>query len=222
MIVIQTYKASWPAEFNATRVQLASLLGERARRIAHIGSTSVPGLGAKDIIDVQIGVDDLGRDIELKLSAAGYEFVATHASDHLPEGDKGSRNRWMKLFFRTQPGVRPCNVHVRVQGHPNFRYALLFRDYLRAHDGARLAIEVVKRQLARLHGNDVDAYYALKDPVYDLIWEAANEWASYSGWCPETAPDAQSFFPANAHRVPPYADGGCLLFNSSKDSIGSN
>jgi GrpB-like predicted nucleotidyltransferase (UPF0157 family) len=190
MIVIHPYRAAWPAEFDTIRNELASLLGERARKIAHIGSTSVPGLAAKDVIDIQIGVDDLASDIVSRLSAAGYEFVAKHGSDHVPEGEEGLPDRWRKLYFRGRSGLRPCHIHVRVRNNPNHRYALLFRDYLRAHAGARMIIELIKRELARLHGNDADAYYAVKDPVYDLIWQAANEWAVYSGWHQDAAPDA--------------------------------
>ena len=190
MIVIHPYKTIWPTEFKAIQSDLSGALGKRARRIAHIGSTSVPGLAAKDVIDIQVGVDDLGSDIVSELSAAGYAFVANYGSDHVPEGDEGSPDRWRKLYFGGRPGLRPCHIHVRILNNPNHRYALLFRDYLRAHVRARMTIELIKRELARLHGNDADAYYAVKDPVYDLIWQAANDWAAHTGWHQDAAPDA--------------------------------
>ena len=190
MIVIHPYKASWPREFAQIRNHLASVVGARSKHIAHIGSTAVPGLAAKDIIDVQIGVDELTSDMVSILAAADYEFVAKHSSDHVPAGDVDSAERWTKLYFRGRPGLRPCHIHIRDRSNPNHRYALLFRDYLRAHSGARLTVELVKRQLARLHGDDVDAYYDLKDPVYDLVWHAANDWATHSGWRHEAATEA--------------------------------
>ena len=63
---------------------------------------------------------------------------------------------------------RRVNLHVRVAGRANQRYPLLFRDYLRANAVAREAYAEVKRELARLHPADVDAYYAIKDPVCDI------------------------------------------------------
>lgn len=190
MIVIHPYRTSWPAEFSAIRDQLARVLANRARHIAHIGSTAVPGLGAKDIIDVQVGVDALDAGIPADLSAAGYVFVARHSNDHVPQGAAGTTDDWRKMYFRGPAGFRPCHIHIRVQGSANYRYALLFRDYLRAHPEARMTIELVKRELARLHGNDADAYYAIKDPVYDLVWHAATEWARRSGWHHASAPEA--------------------------------
>lgn len=188
-IVIRPYSPSWKADFSSLKEDLFRAMGPQARRIAHIGSTSVPGLGAKDIIDIQVGVDALNDDLVSSLVEAGYEFVARHASDHVPQGDVSAPEGWKKLFFRGAPQKRACHVHVRVIGSPNHRYALVFRDYLRVHEQARLTVELIKRELARLHGNDADAYYAVKDPVYDLVWQAANDWSVRSGWSEERASD---------------------------------
>ena len=94
-----------------------------------------------------------------------------------------------QAVFPPAPGQRPCHIHLRAQGSLNHRYALLFRDYLRAHDSARLTVDQIKRELARLHGGDEDAYYALKDPVYDLVWLAAGAWAARTNWHAESASD---------------------------------
>jgi len=110
--------------------------------------------------------------------------------DHLPPGADAPPDQWQKLYFRSTPPIRPCHIHLRVLGSANQRYALLFRDYLRVHPGARRTIDVIKRQLARLHGSDADAYYAVKDPVYDLVWESAQEWARRSGWEASSASEA--------------------------------
>lgn len=187
MIVIHPYQPTWPAEFQALRARLAQALGGRARHIAHIGSTAVPGLGAKDIIDIQVGVDRLEPALTASLCEAGCEFVARHALDHVPEGAEALQEAWSKLYFRTLPPLRPAHIHVRVVGSANHRYALLFRDYLRHHPGQRQTIERVKRELARLHGDDSDAYYAIKDPVYDLVWRAAEDWARATDWSIEQA-----------------------------------
>jgi hypothetical protein len=123
-------------------------------KIAHIGSTAVPGLAAKDIIDIQIGVHDLALDVRSKLSEAGYEFIAKHSSDHVPQGDGGIAGRWNKLYFHGRAGSS------------------------------------MSRPRSRPEKPNADAYYAVKDPVYDLVWHAANEWAEHSGWRHETSPES--------------------------------
>lgn len=190
MIVLHPYNRDWPVEFAAIRARLVDALGTRARHIAHIGSTAVPGLAAKDIIDIQVAVQALGPDLVAALGASGFEHVPKHPVDHTPPGADDPADQWRKLYFRSVPPERPCHVHVRVLGNANQRYALLFRDYLRQHPGSRMTIEVIKRELARLHGNDADAYYAVKDPVYDLIWQAAQAWAQRCGWRHDAASEA--------------------------------
>jgi GrpB-like predicted nucleotidyltransferase (UPF0157 family) len=172
----------WPNEFDTIRFSLLEILGPLALRIDHIGSTSVPGLGAKDVIDVQITVRALTPDVRDKLIGAGYEYSEVHSHDHVPLGEDNDTRLWAKLVFHEPPGQRPANAHVRVDGNPNQRYALLFRDYLRAHPNSAQSIELIKREIAKRHADDPDAYYDIKDPVYDLIWDAALDWSRHTGW----------------------------------------
>jgi GrpB-like predicted nucleotidyltransferase (UPF0157 family) len=165
-------------EFAVIQAALAEVLGSAAQRIDHIGSTAVPGLGAKDVIDVQITVTALTPEVRDRLAAAGYPYVAKHNRDHVPQGAPAEPHLWAKYLFHEIPGQRPANIHVRVAGNPNQRYPLLFRDYLRAHPAVAATIELIKRELAARHADDADAYYAIKDPVYDLVWRAAQEWAA--------------------------------------------
>jgi len=181
-IIITDYNPAWLHEFAAIRASLMEILGVLALRIDHIGSTSVPGLGAKDIIDIQITVRELTPEIPQRLTAAGYEHRADSTHDHVPLGEDGDPALWAKLFFRQPSGQRRAHVHVRVQGNPNQRYPLLFRDYLRAHPNSARSIELIKRQIARYHPDDIEAYLDIKDPVYDLIWDAAQDWASNTNW----------------------------------------
>ncbi len=186
MLVIKPYQPTWPAEFEAIATALTHALGPLALRIDHIGSTSVPGLGAKDIIDVQITVAALSSEMEAALVSAGYPLTS-HQSDHVPLGGDPAPDLWAKRLFKERPGERRANIHVRIDGNPNQRYPLLFRDYLRAHPHSASTVELIKRELVRYHADDVEAYYDIKDPVYDLIWEAAQEWATATGWMPEPA-----------------------------------
>jgi GrpB-like predicted nucleotidyltransferase (UPF0157 family) len=181
-IVIQQYSERWPSEFAKVHELLGAALGDVADRIDHIGSTSVPGLAAKDIIDVQVGVADLG-DPRLVPALEGLGCQATDiTSDHVPPGDRSGPAGWGKRYFRPPAVWRPTHLHVRETGRPNYRYALLFRDYLRHSGGAAAAYAQVKVALARLHPEDAQAYYDVKDPVCDLIMDAAEQWADRIGW----------------------------------------
>lgn len=183
-IVIRGYDPDWPAAFEALRARLSRALGPLAVRIDHIGSTAVPGMGAKDIVDVQVTVAAFASPIDAALAAAGFVCVADIRADHVPFGADPAPALWEKRLYRDPPPARPANVHVRLAGNPNQRYPLLFRDYLRAHPHAAGSVVIIKQQLARHLGHDVAAYYDVKDPVYDLIWEAAEAWAAQTGWRP--------------------------------------
>ena len=182
MIVIKGYDPKWTQEFESIRNSLAEILGLHALRIDHIGSTSVPGLGAKDVIDIQVTVQELSPKIVQKLVNAGYEHLGNITHDHVSRGEDEDPRLWEKLIFNQPQGQRRANIHVRVEGNPNQRYPLLFRDYLRAHPNSARSIELIKREIAKRHADDIEAYYDIKDPVYDLIWDAALEWAKYTNW----------------------------------------
>jgi GrpB-like predicted nucleotidyltransferase (UPF0157 family) len=183
-ITIEPYSERWPAEFATVADLLREALGDAAVRIDHIGSTSVPGLAAKDVIDVQVGVTDLD---DPRLVAAFEQLGAAATditTDHVPPDDRSGPEAWEKRYFRPPVTWRPTHLHVRATGRANFRYALLFRDYLRHSPTAAGAYARVKEALARLHPDDVDAYYDVKDPVCDLVMDAAGRWAAEVAWSP--------------------------------------
>src|ERR1035437_4223961 len=182
MIVILDYQPRWPREFEVLKASLALALGPLAERLVHIGFTAVPGLGAKDVIDIQVTVRTLAPEITERLTAAGYEHRPTVDRDHVPKGENPDPALWRKLFFYRQELMRKVNLHARIAGHPNQRYAILFRDYLRIHPNSAQSIELIKREIAKRHAADEEAYYDIKDPIYDLVWEAAKEWAELTGW----------------------------------------
>jgi GrpB-like predicted nucleotidyltransferase (UPF0157 family) len=184
MITIVPYDPTWPSAFITVARPLRTRLETQAVRIDHIGSTAVPGLAAKDKIDIQVTIRDF-RAIEQIIAAitnVGYQFYPDVTHDHRPPDETGPDNDWEKALFTSSPGYRPANIHVRAEGRPNQRYALLFRDYLRVHPVAIGAYAEMKRQLARYHPDDLDFYYDIKDPVCDIIIDAAEEWARHTGW----------------------------------------
>ncbi len=185
MIQITPYRSEWPQEFASIGEHIRAALGETALCIDHIGSTAVPGLAAKDIIDVQITVNELSDAIEHRLLAAGYRASGeVWRVDHVPPGAPADEQQWVKMLFKSSEGDRPANIHVRIAGRLNQRYPLLFRDYLRTHTGAAQAYAQVKLTLAKYHPEDMDAYYDVKDPVCDIIMAGAQDWADTTDWEP--------------------------------------
>lgn len=182
--MIVPYSPSWPREFASIADALRQSLEGLALRIDHIGSTAVPGLAAKDRIDIQVTVSDPGAfgPVRTKLEALGYLEISGVTADHVPACGPCVQSEWEKRFFRGPEGQRPTNLHVRISGRANQRYALLFRDYLREHPEVAAAYAVLKQQIANYHGNDIDAYCEIKDPVCDIIMINGFDWAEKSGW----------------------------------------
>lgn len=183
MLEIIPYQDRWPIEFRQIAQTLREGLGSLALRIDHIGSTAVPGLPAKDTIDIQITVAALDQPLKSALEKLGYTQVVENSRDHYPPNVAVVESDWEKWYFRPPEGQRKTNTHVRVHGRSNQRYPLLFRDYLRAHPASAEAYAELKRRLAE-HLADFSAYPDVKDPAVDLIYLAAVEWAEAAGWQP--------------------------------------
>jgi GrpB-like predicted nucleotidyltransferase (UPF0157 family) len=184
-LAIMVYRDVWPRDFAVLAARVRAALGSLALRVDHIGSTAVPGLASKDRIDVQVTVAtpqalDAAADA---LAAAGFLPRPAITSDHVPAGSDSLPERWVKRFVVAPPHERPANIHIRVAGMPNQRYALLFRDYLRAHPQSAAAYGELKRRLAA-NLADLRTYADVKDPACDLIAVAAESWAMCIGWQP--------------------------------------
>lgn len=182
-IVIVAYRPEWPDEFDQIAAQLADALGDAALRIDHIGSTSVPGLAAKNVIDIQVTVAELDPDLlDEAFARAGCTRAIEIDRDHVPPTIIDNGVDWRKLFYRPPAEMRRANLHVRRAGSANGRYALLFRDYLRAHPVAAGAYAQVKVALSQQAPNDWEFYYDVKDPVCDIVMAGAEEWATATSW----------------------------------------
>jgi dephospho-CoA kinase len=173
----------WPMRAEQVISQLRPALGPAARRVDHIGSTAVPGMPAKDVIDLQVSVASLADAGAFDEPLTALGFTATDITgDHVPAGMDDDPARWAKRFwFRRDHPLGAANLHVRAVGSPNERLALLFRDWFRAHPGAVTAYGQFKRKLAEAM-SDVDAYSDIKDPVVDLVIWVAEGWAAGAGW----------------------------------------
>jgi GrpB-like predicted nucleotidyltransferase (UPF0157 family) len=185
MIEIVPYTPTWPTDFATIATMLRAALGPLALRIDHIGSTSVPGLAAKDIIDVQVTVADFVEFAPIQTAFESLDCTRREITrDHRPPGTTGPDSEWEKRYFQPPPAWRRTHLHVRAAGRANQRYPLLFRDYLRAHPRSALAYAALKQQLAHYHGHSDDhaPYVEIKDPVCDLIIAAAEDWAIATSW----------------------------------------
>jgi GrpB-like predicted nucleotidyltransferase (UPF0157 family)/RimJ/RimL family protein N-acetyltransferase len=148
-VIIVDYDPAWPSRFEALRARLAPALEALGVQIVHVGSTSVPGLAAKPVIDLNIvlrSAADLPSAIE-RLAALGY----------VHEGDLGIAGR---EAFATPPGYGRHDHHLYVcapdwTGHAD---QIAFRDYLRAHRRTALAYARLKRSLAQIHRTNRSAY----------------------------------------------------------------
>jgi len=138
---IAPYDPAWPAAFSAERDRLAALLGDLAIRIDHHGSTAVPGLAAKPVIDIQISVADLGRLEEYAARLAQLGYV------HVPHPD----DAFCPFLHRPAAWPHTHHVHLVRSGGAEERQTLAFRDYLREHPEVARAYESLKRELAPRH-----------------------------------------------------------------------
>jgi GrpB-like predicted nucleotidyltransferase (UPF0157 family) len=166
-ILIVDYSQSWPERFERERAHIARVLGPTLIRIDHIGSTSIPGLAAKPIVDIQASVPDVEDDDQYMslLESIGY-VLRLREVDH--------------RMLRT-PAVT-VHVHICSAGSEWERRHLLFRDWLRADERDRRAYENLKRQLAVHDWPDVSEYTAAKTDLIAEIAGRAEAWAHATGW----------------------------------------
>jgi GrpB-like predicted nucleotidyltransferase (UPF0157 family) len=176
--------SDWPRAFDELAARLEPIVAPWSTRVDHIGSTSVPGLAAKDVIDIQVTVaaEDGLDPVFDALGAAGW-VPWPYRRDHVAPGGPDDGAQWVKRLVTAPADERRANVHLRVAGRANQRYALLFRDYLRARPDIAEAYSRFKRLAAELVPG-AGTYTDLKDPVCDLIYLPAEEWAERTGWHP--------------------------------------
>jgi dephospho-CoA kinase len=194
--VLVPYDPSWPEQARRIVARLTTACGHHAVRIDHIGSTAVPGLDAKDIIDIQVTVASLDAADELAeaLKNAGYvrrpitaDVSKPAARSTVAEFDHSDdATLWHKRIHASADPGRPTLVHLRVDGWPNQQFALLFADWLAANPDARERYLAVKRAAERAATSDggIDGYVAAKEPWYLDAYRQAWAWADASEWRP--------------------------------------
>lgn len=157
-IVIEEYDPAWADRFAAARSRLTAALGDRVRAIEHVGSTSVPGLAAKPIIDIDLLIDDIAEESRYvpALAADGYRLVI--------------REPWWYGHRMFVSGSADVNLHVWPHDAPEPVRHRLLRDWLRSHPDDRDLYAAAKRRLARETVDRPDDYNLAKNDMIDQIF----------------------------------------------------
>jgi GrpB-like predicted nucleotidyltransferase (UPF0157 family) len=166
-IVVVDYDPRWPVEYERESAALRAALGTVAERIDHVGSTSVPGLAAKPVIDIQVsvvGLADLDR-YRAPLEACGYTFSPP------PGGELDD----YPYFFKPAAWPHTHHVHVCEAGSDVEWRQLAFPAWLRAHPDDARRYEAVKRTLAQQVWETGDDYANAKDEIVASILAAARQ-----------------------------------------------
>jgi GrpB-like predicted nucleotidyltransferase (UPF0157 family) len=162
-VEVVDYDQGWPRRYQEERDRIAAAIGDALLAIEHVGGTAVPGLPAKPVIDLMLGVDDIERagPAVAGLINLGYEYIPEFESQ-LPD---------RRYFRRGTPDTH--HVHMVPVSSDYFTEHLLFRDWLRSHPQAADEYGKLKRGLAGRFPNDRDAYRAGKVPFIDTVVAAA-------------------------------------------------
>ena len=160
-IVVVPYDNNWKLQFEAIRAEIQAALGELALSIEHVGSTSVEGLSAKPIIDIDVVIEDeskLQAVIE-KLAGIGYEH----------EGNLGIVCR-EAFGYTGKEHLQNHHLYVCTKDSPELKRHLTFRDYLRSHEEAVREYSRIKEEGAKLFPNDIDGYISYKTGWIEKIY----------------------------------------------------
>ena len=177
IIEVVDYDPVWIAAFETEAATLNAVFGKRAIKVHHIGSTAVPGLEAKPIIDILVVLDDTDdiNSFDRAMEDAGYRVRGECLDAPIP----GTPGRF--YFCKETNGVRSHHVHVCAKGHREIVDKLAFRDYLRAHSSKAAAYGKLKRRIAAQYRFDNIAYMQAKDGFVKTTLVEARRWYELRG-----------------------------------------
>jgi GrpB-like predicted nucleotidyltransferase (UPF0157 family) len=181
-IVIADYNPEWPERFRQEEVRIRAALGEAALAVEHIGSTSVPGLTAKPILDILLVVEDSGEEATYLPAMEGAGYVLRVRE---PDFDE-------HRMFRTPE--KDVHVHVFSAGSPEIERYLLLRERLRQNEGDRELYAQTKRELAKQDWPTMEHYAEAKTEVAeDIISRGTTSSTSTSLTAPASCGSSTSF-----------------------------
>jgi dephospho-CoA kinase len=169
MIELTNYTHQWQEAFEALKTVILAAIKDI--QVEHIGSTAIHGVKAKNIIDVQLGVESFEKISALQstLIDLGFEHIENIKQDHVPFHEFDYfEDGWQKHFFKGQYYNQLYNIHVRIIDNPNWKFALDFRNYLNSNTNARYAFMQFKERLANSNIS-IEDYCKIKDSVIDLL-----------------------------------------------------
>ncbi|HEV2780134.1 MAG TPA: dephospho-CoA kinase [Actinophytocola sp.] len=176
---------TWPVQAERLAARIRRAAGDKALRVDHIGSTAVPGLPAKDVIDLQLTVSTLddADAVADPLTEAGFVFRPGVDQDQVHAAYPDAA-QWRRRYHNSADPGRVANLHVRAHGSPGWRFALQFRDWLRADPDIRAEYLAVKRELAARYATDEGTarYADAKEPWFAEVYPRMAEWARRTGW----------------------------------------
>jgi GrpB-like predicted nucleotidyltransferase (UPF0157 family) len=179
-LAVVAYDPGWPGDFVALARRIQDALGLVAVRVSHVGSTSVPGLAAKDCIDVQVEV----RVLDEELIAGCFGKIGFRLRpEPWNRAEAAPGGPCPKLVFAPPTGERASNIHVLEASSEAVRRKLLFRDFLREHEMARDAWGGFKQHLAAT-ASDIYQYGQVKAGPTEILLIVAESWAAKTRWAP--------------------------------------
>ena len=160
-VIVLPYDKAWKADFEKIRAEIENAAGDLIDRIEHVGSTSVEGMKAKPIIDIDVVIRDhsVFEALVRRLNMIGYEH----------EGDLGIKGR-EAFCYTGKEHLQKRHLYVCPADSPELRRHIVFRDHLRSHPDVALRYSAVKEQAALLYPDDIDGYIAHKSPVIEEIY----------------------------------------------------
>lgn len=161
-VVVLPYDEAWKKDFEEIKAELMAVLDGLVLSVEHVGSTSVPGLAAKPIIDIDVIIEDTDcfEKVKTALETIGYQH----------EGDLGIPGR-EAFKYHGKEHLRKHHLYVCAKDSDELKRHLSFRDYLRTHPEAVKEYGRIKEEGARLYPNDIDSYIEYKAPFIENIYE---------------------------------------------------
>lgn len=165
-VKVVPYDPDWPRSFRAEANELEAIFGQEVVAIHHIGSTAIPNVSAKPIIDILMEVKQIDKIDEFN--------ETMRQSGHLSKGEAGIPGR--RFFIKGDELYRTHHIHAFQTGHPDVERHLNFRDYMIAHPQEAQAYGHLKQELARQFPADIEGYMAGKDGLIKEIDRKAKAW----------------------------------------------
>lgn len=159
-VIVEDYNPMWKEEFQKIKKELLKVLKGKVISIEHVGSTSVEGLSAKPIIDIDIVIDNNLAEVINALESIEYIY----------EGDLGVSGRYA-FRYENKPEFMVHHLYVCKKDNEELYRHITFRDYLRKHADAREDYSKIKKEMAKKYPEDIEAYIEGKQPIIDRIYK---------------------------------------------------